>query len=261
MAEIVETGPDPAVDGVVRWRRIDLKRVIEERFGVDYHERYVATLLKKLGFSHISARPRHPAQDAEDRRGVQKNFPRTLKAHLAGLPTGTPIEIWFQDEARIGQKNGLVRQWARRGTRPRQPADQRYENAYLFGAICPARGIGAALALPYVDTEIMQLHLDEICRNVAKGAHAVLLLDRAGWHTTAKLDVPDNITPIFLPSRAPELNPVENVWQYLRQNWLSNSVFENYDAIIDAACDAWRKLIAQPKPSPPSECATGLTSV
>ena len=112
----------------------------------------------------------------------------------------TPIEIWFQDEARIGQKNGLVRQWARRGTRPRQPADQRYDNAYLFGAICPARGVGAALALPYADTDMMQLHLDEISSNVAKGAHAVVLLDRAGWHITSKLDMPENITPIFLLS-------------------------------------------------------------
>jgi hypothetical protein len=156
-------------------------------------------------------------------------------------------EVSCKDEARIGQKNGLVRQWARRGTRPLQPADQRYDNAYLFGAICPARGVGAALALPYADTDMMQLHLDEISRNVAEGAHAVLLLDRAGWHTTGKLDVPKNITPIFLPSRAPELNPVENVWQYLRQNWLSNTVFENYDAIVDAACDAWRKLTAKPE--------------
>jgi transposase len=93
----------------------------------------------------------------------------------------------------------------------------------------------------------MQLHLDEISRHVARRAHAVLLLDRAGWHTTAKLDVPRNMTLIFLPSRAPELNPVENVWQYLRQNWLSNRVFEGYDAIIDAACEAWRKLLTQPE--------------
>jgi transposase len=91
----------------------------------------------------------------------------------------------------------------------------------------------------------MQLHLDEISRHVAKRAHAVLLLDRAGWHTTEKLDVPKNMTLIFLPSRSPELNPVENIWQYLRQNWLSNRVFDTYDAIIDAACDAWRKLVAQ----------------
>jgi hypothetical protein len=92
----------------------------------------------------------------------------------------------------------------------------------------------------------MQLHLDEISRHVAKGAHAVLLLDRARWHTTSRLDVPQNITPI-LPSRAPELNPVENVWQYLRSNLLFNRVFETYDAIIEAACEAWMKLIATPE--------------
>ena len=140
-----------------------------------------------------------------------------------------------------------MRQWARRGTRPRQPADQRYESAYLFGAICPARGVGAALAMPFADTEAMQLHLEEISRHVAEGAHAVLLLDRAGWHTTDKLDVPRNITPIFLPSRAPELNPVENIWQYLRANRLSNRVFDTYQEIIDAACEAWIKLIAEPE--------------
>src|SRR3984885_3614608 len=119
--------------------------------------------------------------------------------------------------------------------------------AVEFATLELARGVGAALALPYADTDMMQLHLDEISSNVAKGAHAVLLLDRAGWHITSKLGMPDNITPIFLPSRAPELNPVENVRQYLRQNWISNTVFENYDAIVDAACDVWRKLTAKPE--------------
>src|ERR1700722_18993352 len=84
----------------------------------------------------------------------------------------------------------------------------------------PARGVGAALALSHANTEAMQLHLDEISATVAVGAHAVLIFDRAGWHTTGKLDMPDNITPIWLPSRAPELNPVENVCQCLRANWL-----------------------------------------
>ncbi len=157
------------------------------------------------------------------------------------------MEIWFQDEMRLGQRNGIVRPWARRGSRPRQPADQRYESAYLFGAICPAKGKGAALALPHADTEAMQLHLDEISQSIARGAHAVLLLDRAGWHTTGYLAVPKNITLIFLPSRAPELNPVENVWQYLRANWLSNRVFNTYEEIIEAACQAWRNLIMRPE--------------
>ena len=90
----------------------------------------------------------------------------------------------------------------------------------------------------------MQAHVDEIARNVAPGAHAVLIMDRAAWHTTNALAMPDNITPILLPSRAPELNPVENIWQYLRANWLSNRVFESYDDIIEAICEAWNNLIA-----------------
>jgi transposase len=158
-----------------------------------------------------------------------------------------PVEVWFQDEARIGQKNGRTRIWARKGSRPRLPADQRYKSAYLFGAICPKRGTGAALMLPWANTEAMQLHLDEISRYVARKAHAVLLMDRAGWHTTGGLNVPKNITIILLPSRSPELNPVENVWQYLRANWLSNRVFADYDAILDAGCEAWNRLIEKPE--------------
>ncbi len=157
------------------------------------------------------------------------------------------MEIWFQDEARIGQKNGQTRIRARQGTRPRLPADQRYENTCLFGAICPKRGTGAALVLPHANTEAMQLHLDEISKYVARKAHAVVLMDRAGWHSTGKLIVPRNITIILLPSKSPELNPVENVWQYLRSNYLANRVFEDYNAIVDAACDAWNALIDQPQ--------------
>jgi len=147
---------------------------------------------------------------------------------------------------RLGQKNALVRQWARTGTRPRQPGDQRYASAYVFGAVCPERGTGAAIVMPRADTEAMALHLDEISRAVAPGSHAVVLLDRAGWHTTPALTVPDNITLLLLPPRAPELNPVENIWQYLRQTFLSNRVFATYDAILDAACEAWNRLIATP---------------
>ena len=92
----------------------------------------------------------------------------------------------------------------------------------------------------------MQLHLDEISRHVTPGAQAVLIMDRAGWHTTHVLAIPKNITPIQLNSYSPELNPVENIWQSMRANWLSNSMFETYGDIIDAACQARNRLTAMP---------------
>jgi DDE superfamily endonuclease len=139
----------------------------------------------------------------------------------------------------VGQKNTITRRWAKRGTRPTAPKDQRTGSASIFGAICPADGKGAGLVLP-------RWHLAEIAQAVSAGAHAVLLLERAGWHVSPKLRVPDNITLVPLPSRSPELNPVENVWQFLRDNWLSNRVFGCYEEILDHCCEAWNRLIEQP---------------
>ena len=170
-----------------------------------------------------------------------------MTAALPALAAGKPVEVWFQDEARIGQQGTLTRVWAERGSRPSAPKDCRYAWAYLFGAVCPARGVGAGLVLPHVNLDAMSLHLAEIGREVSPGAHAVLVLDGAGWHSEGgRLRVPPNITLLRLPPYAPELNPVENLWAFLRGNKLSNRVFETYDAIVSACCDAWNWLIAQP---------------
>ena len=147
----------------------------------------------------------------------------------------------------MGQQGTLTRIWARRGTRPRAPRDTRYQWAYLFGAVCPARGTAAGLVLPFANTEAMNAHLAEIGRSVAQGAHALLVLDGAGWHGSATLEVPDNITLLHLPPYAPELNPVENVWAYLRANKLAITVFDSYDDILKACCTAWNFLANDPK--------------
>ena len=165
---------------------------------------------------------------------------------IAAEAGGKPIEIWFCDEARVGQKNKITRRWAPRGTRPSAPSDQRTQSAYIFGAICPAEGKAAGLILPRCTTQAMALHLEEISLAVAPGHHAVLMLDQAGWHLSSKLKVPDNITLLPLPSKSPELNPVETVWQYMRDNWLSNRVFSSYPDILNHCCEAWNRLVDQP---------------
>ncbi len=100
--------------------------------------------------------------------------------------------------------------------------------------------------MPYCNTQAMQLHLAEISRHVEPGAHAIVILDQAGWHTTEKLVAPANLTLVCLPPKCPELNPAENVWQFLRQRFLSNRVFRDYQHIVDACTDAWNALIEQP---------------
>lgn len=118
--------------------------------------------------------------------------------------------------------------------------DVRHDFVHLFGAICPARGIGAAIIMPAVNTEAMSEHLKEISTQVAPGSHAVLVCDGAGWHQTGgQLRVPDNITLLSLPPYSPELNPMENVWAYLRTNKLCSLVWDSYTAIVNACKSAW----------------------
>jgi hypothetical protein len=105
-----------------------------------------------------------------------------VRAALKGSTTATAVEIWFQDEARVGQKGGHAYVWAPRGSRPVMVRDNRHDSAYIFGAICPARGVGAAIITPSANTEMMNLHLAEISTQVTQGAMCVLLCDGAGWH-------------------------------------------------------------------------------
>ena len=140
----------------------------------------------------------------------------------------------------------MTRVWAKRGTRPRAPRDQRYEWVYIFGAVCPQRRATAALVLPIANAEAMTLHLAEIGRQVSPGAHAAVIFDGAGYHIAKDLAVPENITPIKLPPRSPELNPIENVWEYLRGNKLAITVFTGYDDIVDKASGAWTFFASDP---------------
>ena len=115
-------------------------------------------------------------------------------------------------------------------------------------AACPERCVGGAIIMPAVNSEAMGEHLKEISAQVTPGAHAVLLLDRAGWHQQGKrLPVPDNISLLPLPAYSPELNPMENVWEFLRGNFLSHRVWDTYELILKACRDAWNKLMRMPE--------------
>jgi hypothetical protein len=177
-----------------------------------------------------------------------------------GLAPDTPVEVWFQDEMRIGQKNKLTYRWARRGSRPRAIYDQRTQSTYLFGAVCPERGAGAALVLPACNSEAMQLHLEEITTKIAPGAHAILILDQAGWHGAKDLRVPSNISLLPLPPRAPELNSQENIWQFMRQCFRTASSNPSTTSSTTAATPGTLSPISRGR-SCPLPTAIGQSSV
>jgi transposase len=116
---------------------------------------------------------------------------------------------------------------------------QQSESAYIFGAVCPARDAAVGLILPYANTNIIAVHLEEISLAIPAGHHALLVLDQAGWHTTEKLPRFPNVSLLLLPSGSPELNPAEQVWQQLRDRSLANRCYDSYEEIVGTCCAAW----------------------
>jgi len=165
---------------------------------------------------------------------------RVAEAH----PT-QKIEIWFQDEARVGQQGTLTRRWAPRGSRPTAVKQTEYEWVYLFAAVNPVTGDSSALLAPTVNTAYMNHHLRFISEQVGPDVHVVLVLDQAGWHLCEDLQIPQNITLLYLPAYSPELNPIERLWGFLRSHYLSNRAYENYDHLFHSCRTAWNQLTPQ----------------
>ena len=141
----------------------------------------------------------------------------------------------------------MTRRWWVRGERPTGLCDQRFASAYLYAAVCPATGADFALVLPTVSTIAMNRFLKDFSASLEPDVQAVLVLDQAGWHSSRALDVPDNVTLVPLPPYSPQLNPVERVWLYLRDRFLSHRLLDSYEDIVNACCDAWNALTASPE--------------
>ena len=139
----------------------------------------------------------------------------------------------------MGQQGSLTRIWAPTGTRPRVVKQQQFISSYIFGAVCPEKNKAAAIASPVANAFSLQFHLDEISYHVEEGEHAVLVMDQAGWHKSGDLNVPDNISILFLPSYSPELNPQEQIWEILKDRYFKNREYESEDQITRYICKSW----------------------
>jgi transposase len=220
----------------------EIQKLLLDKFDCNYSRSGVYTLLDRINVVWITARSKHPKSSQEAMDEFKKMFPLEVQK-IRDKFFNQKIEVWWQDEARVGQQGTLSRVWARKGTRPRVVRQRQFISTYIFGAVCPDKDDGCALILPECNSGMMQIHLDLISEKIEKGHHAILLMDRASWHTTETLIIPGNMSLMPLPSYSPELNPVEQVWKQLRKNNLSNRVYKNYDEIMHAAAIAWNALV------------------
>ncbi len=156
------------------------------------------------------------------------------------------VDIWQQDESRVGQQGSVTRIWAKKGTRPHKVRQQQFIATYIYGAVCAKTGEAFGLVLPYTNTGSMQLFLDELSHQARDQRHIALVIDNAGWHIAKDLVVPKNITLVPLPPYSPELNATEQVWNWMKSHYLSNCNFKDYDDIVDKVSFAWNEFTKQP---------------
>jgi transposase len=152
------------------------------------------------------------------------------------------VRVMWMDEARIGQQGTLTTMWAPKGSRPTAVKQTKYDWVYLYAAVEPATGFSSALLAPHVNTVTMNAFLKVLSSEVDPGDLVVLIMDQAGWHKAKALVVPENTVILYLPPYSPELNPVENLWGYMRSHHLSNRAYNGYDHLVQAAGDAYRTL-------------------
>jgi transposase len=152
------------------------------------------------------------------------------------------LRVLFQDEARLGQQGTLSSVWAKRGTRPVVERQNGRKSVWVFGAVEPLTGRSVSMVSSKANTGTMQEFLRGVSRELVRGAHAVMVLDRAGWHRSGKLRWPSNISPLYLPPYSPELNPVERLWLYMREHHWSNRCYDGLGEIVLAAIEDIAKV-------------------
>ncbi len=240
----VEAGPTPE-EGRSTFYGHDYQRILRDEFGVVMSLQAVYDLLHRLGFSSLMPRPQHKDSDEE----VQALFKEVIADLIQAIAEAYPdqeVGDYFEDEARMGQQGTLCRVWARTGSRPRGVRQNQYGYLYVLTAICAATGMASGLISPVLNVGVINVFLEQFARELPVGVHAVLVWDGAGYHTSRLLVVPSNVSLILLPPYSPELNPVENLWHYLRNHCWSLQVYTNYEAMEASVMTSWRQVCLCP---------------
>lgn len=153
-----------------------------------------------------------------------------------------PIKLFFEDEARFGRSNNLSRCWSEIGARAIVCKQIVRQYTYAYASVCPETGESHSLVISGSDTEIMNYYLEDLSKFYSH-YRIILCVDNAAWHKSSGLKIPDNIVFLYLPPYSPELNPVEHLWDYIReQKGFNNRTMNSMCEIIDTLVDALKQI-------------------
>lgn len=185
----------------------------------------------------------HPKADKEEQRLFRQNFTTLVEEALQSRDPedDRPVLKMAQDEACFGRISTIIRSWAPKHIRPLTPRQIVREYIYAYAVVAPKEGKMTSLILPSADTSMMNVFLQHVSHTFSK-YFLVIQVDQAGWHSSKELIIPENIRLVPQPAYSPELNPVEHIWEEVREKAFSNRIFESLNAVIDTLCDQLLRL-------------------
>jgi len=220
---------------------MQLREKIEEDFKIEYSKSGMYKFLNSIRLRKILPRPVHEKNDPEKMNIWLTDLPNIIK-EIQDKNLDKNLKFYFQDETRYGQKTICTGIWANSGTSVEYKNQNGFLNSWIFGAVDPIDGDYFGLILPRLDHQNMQIFLDEFSKTISKDQQAVIILDGSQCHKTKKLKIPDNISIIILPPYSPKLNPIERLWKYLKERYLSFKRYKNIEEIVAAGENAWKKI-------------------
>ncbi|MEZ6073101.1 MAG: IS630 family transposase [Pirellulales bacterium] len=239
--ERVESGPSDG-DLVCSLRGKDFQRILAEEFNLLRSLPAVYWLLHRLGYSYLRPRPRHRKADPQAIDAFKQQWPERI-GQIAQHHPNKHLRVYFQDESRFGQQGTNTNAWAKKGSRPTAVRQTEYEYLWVLGAVCPETGHAEGLLSPQLNTKIINVFLELFSESIPDGEHVVMVWDGAGFHRAKSLCVPENLTVVELPPYSPELNPIENLWHYLKSHFWSNQAYADYEELEETAMQAWQQAV------------------
>lgn len=221
----------------------EIQRAFEAQIGREVDDSTIYRLLHRHGWRKLMPRPRHPQATIEAQEQLKKTFQHRQKQPLPPVQEkmSGQSSLWHKTPVRFGRISRPKRCWSPPGIRPIAPAQVVRESMYVFAAVAPSLGRLSALVLPSANTAMMNLFLDQVSQTFAD-FFIVMQVDQAGWHRSNELVIPANIRLIQQPAYSPEVNPVEHLWEELREKYFHNRIFPSLDLLVDELCRGLNEL-------------------